>query len=70
MFSRTDLTNLIDAAPNVAVSLYIPTQKSGRETRQNPIMLKNLLGQAADALAERSMAEREVEAFWLRRRSS
>lgn len=63
MFSRTDLTTLIEAAPNVAVSLYLPTQTHGRETKQNPIMLKNLLGRAADALAERDMAEREVEAL-------
>ena len=63
MFSRTDLTTLIEAAPNVAVSLYLPTQTHGRETRQNPIMLKNLLGQAANALAQRNVAEREVEAL-------
>ena len=63
MFSRTDLTTLIEAAPNVAVSLYLPTHTQGRETRQNPIMLKNLLGQAADALAEGGVADREVEAL-------
>ena len=63
MFSRTDLTTLIEAAPNVAVSLYLPTQTHGRETRQNPIMLKNLLGQAANALAQRNVAESEVEAL-------
>ncbi|MFN4156600.1 MAG: hypothetical protein ACK4HF_18305 [Paracoccaceae bacterium] len=63
MFSRTDLTTLIEATPDVAVSLYLPTQTHGRETRQNPIMLKNLLRQAADALAERSMVEREIESF-------
>ncbi|MFN4128680.1 MAG: hypothetical protein ACK4GC_02515 [Paracoccaceae bacterium] len=63
MFSKIDLTTLIEAAPDVAVSLYLPTQTLGRETRQNPIMLKNLLAQAADALAERDMTAREVEAF-------
>lgn len=63
MFSRTDLTALIEAAPTVAVSLYFPTQVHGRETQQNPIMLKNLLGQAAEALAEGNMAEGEVEAL-------
>lgn len=61
MFSRTDLSTLIEAAPDVAVSLYLPTQTQGRETRQNPIMLKNLLAQARDALAELGMTEPEVE---------
>ena len=63
MFSRTDLTTLIEAAPDVAISLYLPTQTHGRETKQNPIMLKNLLGQAADALAEQGMSELEIEAL-------
>lgn len=63
MFSRTDLTTLIEAAPSVAISLYLPTQTHGRETKQNPIMLKNLLGQAADTLAEQNMSEQEIEAL-------
>ena len=63
MFSRTDLTTLIEAAPDVAISLYLPTQTHGRETKQNPIMLKNLLGQASDALTARNMSDREIAAF-------
>lgn len=63
MFSRPDLTTLIEATPEVAVSLYLPTQTHGRETRQNPIMLKNLLRLAAEALAARNVADAEVEAL-------
>ena len=63
MFSRTDLITLIEATPKVAVSLYLPTQTHGRETKQNPIMLKNLLAQTADRLAEQNMSEQEIEAL-------
>ena len=63
MFSRTDLTNLIEASPAVGVSLYLPTHTQGRETRQNPIMLKNLLGQARGQLAGRGLSEPEAEAL-------
>ena len=63
MFSRTDLTDLVEAAPTVAVSLYLPMQILGRETRQNPIMLKNLLRQARDQLARLDVSEAEAEAL-------
>jgi hypothetical protein len=61
MFSRSDLTELVDAAPNIAVSLYLPMQILGRETRQNPIILKNLLSQARDQLARLDVSETEAE---------
>jgi hypothetical protein len=61
MFSRSDLTDLVEAAPSIAVSLYLPMQILGRETRQNPIMLKNLLRQARDQLARLDVSEAEAE---------
>jgi len=61
MFSKPDLTYLIEAAPAVGISFYLPTQTLGRETRQNPITLKNLLGQARDQLAALDVSEPEVE---------
>lgn len=63
MFSRTDLNSLIEAAPAIAVSIYMPTLTHGRETRQNPIMLKNLLAQARDRLAALGLAEPEAGAL-------
>ncbi len=53
MISRTDLTELIDATPAFGISFYLPTQTHGRETLQNPIMLKNLLAQARTQLGAR-----------------
>src|SRR5689334_5625269 len=51
MFTRSDLDQLaaVDARP--AVSLYLPTHLAGREIRQDPIRLKNLLSSAAEQLA-------------------
>jgi len=63
MFSRTDLTDLIEAAPATGVSLYLPTQTHGRETRQNPIMLKNLLADARRRLAAQDLPDPEVTAL-------
>jgi len=63
MFSRSDLTDLVEAAPTIAVSLYLPMQILGRETRQNPIILKNLLRQARDQLALLDLHGAEAQAL-------
>jgi len=52
MFALSDLTALIDAAPAPGVSIFLPTHVMGRETRQDPIRLKNLLGEAMARLKE------------------
>jgi hypothetical protein len=51
MFSSRDLDELVQVDAQPAVSLYLPTHMAGRETRQDPIRLKNLLGAAAERLA-------------------
>ena len=77
MFSQDDLTKLINAGPGIGVSLFLPTKMVGRETLQNPIMMKNLLAQAlakldasgiprseADVLLGPAMDLLENFAFW------
>jgi hypothetical protein len=51
MFSRSDLDELVVTEAQPAVSIYLPTHVAGREIRQDPIRLKNLLSSAADRLA-------------------
>jgi hypothetical protein len=51
MFSRSDLEELVAAEAQPAVSIYLPTHVAGREIRQDPIRLRNLLSSAADGLA-------------------
>jgi Bacterial archaeo-eukaryotic release factor family 3 len=58
MFSRTDLEELLMMEVQPAISIYLPTHVAGREVRQDPIRLKNLLSAAAERLkASRRLPE-------------
>lgn len=46
---------LMNVRPGWCVSLFMPTHRSGDDTRQDPIRLKNLLGQAEERLVEKGM---------------
>ncbi len=50
MFSSSDLDELVAVEARPAVSIYLPTHMAGREIRQDPIRLKNLLAAAAEQL--------------------
>jgi hypothetical protein len=56
MFSRSDLEELVMMEVQPAISIYLPTHVAGREVRQDPIRLKNLLS----AAAKRLMASRRL----------
>lgn len=77
MFTRTDLTRLMTTESAAAVSIFMPTHPKGKEVRQDPIRLKNLLADArskllaagiteedADAALERATALLEIRDFW------
>ena len=49
------------AGPGPRVSVYLPTHRAGRDVRQDPIRLKNLLRQAGDGLQAGGMAAADVE---------
>ena len=51
MFDRNNLDELVAMDARPAVSIYLPTHVAGREIRQDPIRLKNLLSAAAERLA-------------------
>ncbi|MHB0958541.1 MAG: baeRF3 domain-containing protein [Pirellulaceae bacterium] len=59
-FTRGQLKELAEASSEPAVSLYMPTVRAGREIRQNPIRLKNLIKQASAQLSERGMQEDQI----------
>lgn len=46
-----------------SISIYMPTEKAGRETRQNPIRFKNLLTEAQERLQEKGMRQPDVQAL-------
>ena len=56
--SFTDLQTLAQSE-STSISLYMPAEKAGAETRKNPLRFKNLLSEAEDKLTERSV---ELEA--------
>lgn len=80
MFSSSDFDELVAVEARPAVSLYLPTHLAGREIRQDPIRLKNLLAEATERLgATRRGPEIETllapatalvdeEAFWQHQR--
>lgn len=52
VFRKADLHELLEQAPSPGVSIYMPTHRAGRETQQDRIRLKNLLGRAEDELKQ------------------
>jgi hypothetical protein len=56
MFVRNDLDELVGCDKRPIVSIYLPTHSAGREVRQDPIRLRNLLSMAGKRLS----AERHV----------
>lgn len=78
LLSRDELDRLARARGNALVSLYLPTHRAGRDVRENPIRLKNLLAEAKNRATEQELdpalaasrlapVERLVEdpIFWL-----
>lgn len=62
MFTRSDLTKLMTAAPSLGVSIFLPTHVRGREIRQDPILLKNLVTEAREKLLAAGWQRGDVEA--------
>ncbi|HJU16337.1 MAG TPA: hypothetical protein VJ770_07690, partial [Stellaceae bacterium] len=61
MFLRQDLDELVTAERRPAVSIYLPTHVAGREIRQDPIRLRNLVSLADERLAKKwRSTEREA----------
>jgi len=60
-FTRADLNRLAEWEREPAVSIYVPTHRTGREVRQNATRLKNALSEAVDKLATRGMRRSEAE---------
>lgn len=61
ILTRDELKNLVEMRAEPCVSIYMPTEKVGQETRQNPIRLKNLLDQAEEQLKNSGMRTVDVE---------
>lgn len=63
MFKQTDLTRLMTKKPATAVSIFMQTHPTGKEVRQDPIRLKNLLAEARSKLTSNGMSEADVDSL-------
>ncbi|MFI6871485.1 hypothetical protein [Nocardia sp. NPDC050406] len=63
MFTRSDLTTLIDAAPDHGVSIYLPTHRAGKETLQDPVRFRELLDESREKLRGAGMTAAEADAL-------
>jgi len=57
LWSMKELESIVRQSDGQFVSLFMPTHRTGVETRQDPIRLKNLLHQAEGQLAELDIAQ-------------
>ena len=46
ILTRAELEQLMHREQQWCVSIYMPTHRTGSETQQDPLWLKNLLGEA------------------------
>jgi hypothetical protein len=63
LLSIDELKTLVEESQSPCVSLYMPTQKAGPETRQNPIRFKNLIREAEERLDEMGIRHTEAVDF-------
>ena len=61
-FTRGDLETLMSAAPATGVSIFMPTHRRGREVRQGPIRLGNLIRSARKLLLSAGLPAAEADA--------
>ncbi|PMB03078.1 hypothetical protein CEN45_01930 [Fischerella thermalis CCMEE 5198] len=61
--SIDEIKTLVENTQSPCVSLYMPTQKAGPETRQNPIRFKNLIREAEERLTEMGMDDAKAVEF-------
>lgn len=61
MFTRSDLATLMNDAPELGVSIFLPTHLRSREIRQDPIRLKNLVAEARGKLLDLGFGPAEAE---------
>ena len=59
--TQDDLRELTEMETAPCLSIYLPTQRRGREVEQNPIRLKNLMQEAEERLLARDLRRPDVE---------
>ncbi len=60
ILSKTELKNLLTIKDENCISIYIPTHQSGKETRQDPIKLKNSISKLNRELTAKGLTSQEI----------
>ena len=58
--SRSDLQKLADQKESPSISIYMPAEKAGAETRKNPIRFKNLISEAEEKIEQFNYANKNL----------
>jgi hypothetical protein len=61
IMTRAELEQLMHKEQQWCVSIYMPTHRAGREAQQDPIRLKNLLGEADKRLSDKGVGRRDIQ---------
>ncbi|MEX2534137.1 MAG: hypothetical protein WD273_00935 [Trueperaceae bacterium] len=61
MITRDDLVSLSEPKEGLAVSFYLPTQRAGKPTRENPIRMKNRIKEVRAQLDSRGWDDRDID---------
>jgi hypothetical protein len=61
ILTRNDVRTLLEEHTGPCVSIYLPMERAGKETRQNAIRFKNALSAAEERLAEYGLQEGAIE---------
>ncbi len=61
LLPREELEKLVEGHGGPCVSIFLPTHRAGTETQQDPIRLKNLLGEAREDLLARELRSTEAD---------
>ena len=61
ILTRAELEQLMHKEQQWCISIYMPTHRTGREAQQDPIRLKNLLGEAEKRLSDQGVGTRDVQ---------
>lgn len=61
LLTKDELKALLEVEKENCLSIYMPAHQAGPATRQDPIRLKNLIGQAEEKLVAKDLRSAEVE---------
>ena len=61
ILTRAELEKLMRKEQQWCVSIYMPTHRTGAETQQDPLRLRNLFGEAEKHLSAQGVGTRDVQ---------